>query len=77
MTVNNKDSPYIAHLRAKKKANADNVRGIVALAVSMRLNNPFGEVFESIVIADSETVVCNHLKAARLNSRLQEGDQTH
>jgi hypothetical protein len=67
----------MARLRAKKKANVDNVRVIVALAVSRHLNMPFSDVFEFIAIDDCEIVVSNHLKAARLNSRSLEGDQIH
>jgi hypothetical protein len=77
MTVNNKDSPYMARLRAKKKANVDNIRVVVASVVSKRLNMPFRDVFEFIAIDDCETEASNHLKAARLNSRSQEGDQSH
>jgi hypothetical protein len=77
MTEYNKDSPYMVRLRAKNKANIDNVRVVVALGVSKHLNMRFRDVFELIPIDDCETVVCNHLKAAKLNSRIQEGDQTH
>jgi hypothetical protein len=69
MTVNNKDSPYLVRLRAKKKANIDNVRVVVASAVSKRLNMTLRDVFELIPIDDCETVVTNHLKADRPNSR--------
>jgi hypothetical protein len=77
MTDYNKDSPYVVRLRGKKKANVDNVRVVVASAVPKRLNMPFRDVFELIPIDDCETVVRNHLKAARLNSRSYKGDQTH
>lgn len=69
MTDYNKDNQYVVRLRGKKKANVDNVRVVVALAISKHLNMTFRDVFELIPIDDCETVVCNHLKAARFNSR--------
>jgi hypothetical protein len=77
MPCENNANPYMARLRAKKKANGDIVRTIVALAVARRLNMSLRDVFDAISIDDCETVVSNHMKATKLNSRSHEGVQTH